>query len=170
MSWIECLASSGWIHRPIMLDHDDDAHFDRLFASRLPVEFAKASKTFALLASADETVWFLSALDYLRKNPISAFAWDEYQKICLDAAEDDEQEISEINKFWSRYTPLLLAVRSGYAYLAYDIESGCIVSGREPEFEHVERFADSFVSLAEDLCRYTKGQSCSLPWVDLMAT
>ncbi|OYD61061.1 hypothetical protein [Rhodococcus sp. OK302] len=108
--------------------------------------------SFARLSSADETVWFLSASDYVGADG-DVFAWNEFELISLDAAETAE-EASAVVRFWDRHLPILLSVRNGYSFLALvtaGAGAGSVVHGEEPEFEESVPFTASFGHLLETL-------------------
>ena len=69
---------------------------------------------YALLCRADESVWFLSAADYAGTAD-SAFAWDEFKHLSLDAALDDEDR-QGIHTFWDRHLPVLMSVAGDYEF------------------------------------------------------
>jgi hypothetical protein len=99
-----------------------------------------------LAASADDKAWLLSAGDYAGTSG-SAFAWNEWELIGLDAAADDEQWKREVMEFWDRHFPILMSVKSGYAFFAVDRERHAVVVGEEPEFEEVSPLAASVTEL-----------------------
>lgn len=102
---------------------------------------------YALLCRADESVWFLSAADYAGTAD-SAFAWDEFKHLSLDAALDDEDR-QGIHTFWDRHLPVLMSVAGDYEFLAIDQDTGAVVHGIEPEFEAVTVVADSWAGFCE---------------------
>jgi hypothetical protein len=65
----------------------------------------------------------------------SAFAWNEWERLSLKAAADDRALSSRIIRFWDDHFPLLMSVKSGYAYFAIEKTRLQIVRGEEPEFE-----------------------------------
>jgi hypothetical protein len=115
---------------------------------RLPdslVEFLSGLKQ---CADASKTTWFLCQSDYEGTSG-SAFRWDEWERLSLDAARGDAGYISEIRAFWDSHFPVLFSVHSGYAFHAVCTASGRfgqVVEGHEPEFEEVLPIADSFES------------------------
>ena len=84
---------------------------------RLPdslVEFLSGLKQ---CADGSQTTWFLCQCDYEGTSG-SAFRWDEWEHLSLDAARGDAGYISEIRAFWDSHFPFLFSVHSGYAYHA----------------------------------------------------
>jgi len=90
-----------------------------------------------------ETKWFLCADDFAPK-PENEFRWNEFEIICLDAAEDDAEWIASIQAFWDGHFPFFMSVDGDYEYYAFDLTDGSIVYGCEPEFEEVTLVAKSF--------------------------
>lgn len=97
------------------------------------------------VVSADETSWFLCCDDYNGTSE-SAFKWNEFENLSLEAAGDDSEWKEEIRQWWDKRLPIIISVREGYSFYAIDLEggNGRIVRGEEPEFEEAEVVADSF--------------------------
>jgi len=110
----------------------------------LPGEVIAFLKSFDLVLSADEKAWFTTC-KYLRGDIDSAFAWNQWEKLSLSSAEaDGDAEWKEsIRAFWDEHFPLLLSVKSGYAYIAIRKDL-TIVQGSEPEFEGTAPVANDF--------------------------
>jgi hypothetical protein len=93
-----------------------------------------------------QTAWFLCEADFDATGE-SAYRWNEWEQMSLEAAEGDGQLLSGVRAFWDRHFPFLLTVADGYGYCAVDTSpegNGRIVMGREPEFEEAEAVAESF--------------------------
>lgn len=103
--------------------------------------------SFSLLSNSDDTVWFLSRDDFTASTD-SAFAWNEFEQLGLEAAATDDEAVA-VSHFWKRHLPILLSVRGGYEYLAVR-DDGAVVHGTEPEFEEADVVCTQF----EDLLRY----------------
>jgi hypothetical protein len=116
-------------------------------APALPAAHRDFLDRYSLLCRADETAWFLSAADYAGMAD-SAFAWDEFKRLSLDAALDDEDR-QAISTFWDRHLPVLMSVAGDYEFLAIDQSTGAVVHGIEPEFEVVTVVADSWAGFCE---------------------
>jgi hypothetical protein len=140
------LRDAGWRFEASKSARDGDPSVLAAFSADVSVW----ANSFALLASADETTWFLAADDY-EEGSDNAFAWNEFEKVSLDASEDEEQVVA-VTEFWSRHLPVLLSVRDRYAYLAVRSD-GMIVCGEEPEFEDAEVVAGSLAELLSGLAR-----------------
>lgn len=69
-----------------------------------------------------------------REDTGDGFRWNEWEAMSLDAA-DTEAEMSAVKRYWSQHFPLVMAVKSGYAYFAVRAADGAIVHGVGPEFE-----------------------------------
>jgi hypothetical protein len=98
--------------------------------------------------SGDDKAWILSAPDYSGTSG-AAFAWNEWEVMSLATAGDDQKWRQQIHDFWEAHFPVLLSVKSGYAYFAIERSTDSIVAAEEPEFENPDRIASSF----EDLLR-----------------
>lgn len=98
---------------------------------------------FSSLSNQENSKWFLCAKDYIVTESENEFAWDEFRRISVENAYDEEQR-GEIEKFWKVHLPFLMSVAGGYSYWALELESGKIVSGFEPMFEEVTIEAKSF--------------------------
>lgn len=87
----------------------------------------------------------MSINDYCGSSDL-AFSWNEFEKISLNSAEGDDDWKQEIIKFLDRYLPVIISVRSGYAYYTIDTKSssGVVVYGFEPEFEEIEEVSNYF--------------------------
>ncbi|MCP4601337.1 MAG: SMI1/KNR4 family protein [Proteobacteria bacterium] len=113
-----------------------------------------------LLANPSETAWFLTGADFNGQSE-SAFAWDEFERLSVEAADGDPQLLSEIHEFWDGHIPLMLSVKTGYSYFALRVrgqDSGCVVHGFEPEFEDAAAESDSFEGFLSILAQATKGE------------
>jgi hypothetical protein len=95
---------------------------------------------------ADQKAWFLCEADYAGTSG-SAFRWDEWERMSLDAAEGNARLVAAVRAFWDAHLPFLLSVRDGYAYHAIRTAPegfGQVVAAREPEFEEASVVAGSF--------------------------
>ena len=112
---------------------------------KLPNNFIQYLKAYESIHNAADTAWFLMLEDYCGESD-SAFAWNEFQIQSLDSALD-EADKEKIRNFWNCKLPFFMSVKSGYAYAALDLSEssfGAVVIGQEPEYELVEKIADSF--------------------------
>ena len=119
----------------------------------VPADYAMFLERVATCVSPDETVWFLTSEEF-HGHAASAFKWNDFELQSLEAAAGDSPWMEEVQAFWSKHLPILISVKSGYAYLALKVDDGTIVHGREPEYEDVELVSDSFAAFCRTL---TKG-------------
>ncbi len=115
---------------------------------RLPDSLADFLSGLTQCANRSQTKWFLCQCDFEGRSD-SAFRWDEWEQLSLDAARGDASYISEIRSFWDSHFPFLLSVHSGYAFHAVCTSPdrfGQVVEGFEPAFEEVLTVAESFES------------------------
>lgn len=135
------------------------------FAARhrtLPEDYAEFLRRVASCVNADETVWFLCAADYNGESA-SAFAWDEFERMSLEAAEGDERAARDVREFWDRHVPFLLSVKADYAYLAFSVgggdDHGSIVVGHAPDTEAVTKVCDSFADFVRLHAAHLNGEA-----------
>lgn len=134
--------------------HISDAASGRL--ERAGGDVVDFAMSFNILASQQDDVWFVSFSSYMGVDETDGFAWNEFETESLKSARDENQA-DAIRIFWAIHLPFMVSVKSGYAYLAIVLEGhnkGCIVSGREPEYEEatvvassLEYFFDKFVAV-----------------------
>jgi hypothetical protein len=105
----------------------------------MPAEFRDFAEQVDVFSSGDDKTWLLTVTDFDNGN---AFAWNEWEKQSLEAAVDDVDWVRRIGSFWDEHLPVLMSVRSGYAYCALSKSNG-VVFGEEPEFEDVISVASS---------------------------
>lgn len=111
----------------------------------IPYEYFQFLSQINQCISSSEKSWFLCEGEYNGKSDI-AFKWNEFEILSLEAAENDTEWKSEIQKWWDRYFPIFMSVNNGYSFYAIDMKSekGTIVYGCEPEFEEVDIIAHNF--------------------------
>lgn len=112
----------------------------------IPKEYIKILETFEQCVSPNDKVWFLCEDDY--KNDASAYNWNEFELIGLEAAQadNDKEWEKEIERWWSKHFPFLISLNNGYSFYAIDLleDVGAIVYGMEPEFEETKKIAENF--------------------------
>src|SRR5688572_19191223 len=85
---LEDLKDKGWHVRsslsPVQLPDDVAQRYPVL-----PQDYREFLRQVEACISPDETVWFLCVSDF-RGTSESAFAWNEWERISLDAAEEDD--------------------------------------------------------------------------------
>ena len=105
----------------------------------LPAELSAFLTSFESLCSGDQTQWILAASGY-EVAPNSGFTWNEYERISLSGAANDDAWQEEIKVFWKAHLPIFMSVKGSYSYAAYccsGSNAGRYVCGHEPEFEEV---------------------------------
>lgn len=117
---------------------------------KIPHEYLEFLKNVEQCISANEKSWFICENEYNGNSDID-FKWNEFEILSLEAAEDDIEWKNQIKECWDKHLPILMSVNGGYSFYAIDItnEEGSIVSGCEPEFEEVEKVADSFLEFLD---------------------
>lgn len=130
----------------------------------LPEDFVEFLSGLGSCVSADETTWFLCRSDYEGRSD-SAFRWDEWEQMSIDAAEEDADDLAVVRGFWDEHLPFLLSVGDGYAYYAIRTASegfGRVVEGHEPMFEEAsvvaESFSEFFVQLIDGRATFGRDQ------------
>jgi len=100
--------------------------------------------------SPNEQTWFICEGEFNNSSD-SEFKWNEYELLSLEAAMDDEIWKSEITAWWDNYLPIVMSVDGGYSFYAIDLtnDQGAIVRGYEPEFEEVEKVANTLEGFFE---------------------
>lgn len=142
--FMDFLVSKGWL----LIAKDDSGDLERvaiadnITGAPIPTSYLEFLKKFKSLSNADESRWFISAEEF-SGNSDSAFSWDEFEKMSLDAAMTD-RDAEDVRTFWGRHLPIMMAVDGDYQYIALDRRSGAVVHGVEPDFESVSNLADSF--------------------------
>lgn len=107
---------------------------------------------FSHFESEDGTRWFLCGPDYRNTYSDTEFAWNEFEKMCLDNSLDLAHR-TELEQWWDWHLPIALSVYDDYTYWAIDLKEnvGSVVYGYEPEFEITEPVADNFEQFLIDL-------------------
>ncbi|MGE6229943.1 SMI1/KNR4 family protein [Paenibacillus chitinolyticus] len=98
----------------------------------------------------DEKTWFICEAEF-NSSSDTAFKWNEVELLSLEAAVNDDSWKSEITAWWDNYLPIVMSVDGGYSFYAIDLthDKGAIVRGYEPEFEEVDKVADSLEEFLE---------------------
>jgi hypothetical protein len=136
-SFVATLRSRGW--RYVSAEKSSSPWLPARYPL-VPSDLSEFLQSFSQLQNPDETRWFISADDF-RSEDARGFAWNEFERMSLGAAAGDIEWSNEIQSFWAVHVPIFMSVDGGYSYAAYCCvgeNTGCYVSGREPEFEEVE--------------------------------
>jgi hypothetical protein len=159
MNPIAELRRSGWAieerpAQPVQLPPEVSRRYPRL-----PTALVEFLSGVVSCVNPAETAWFLCEADF-HETDESAFRWNEWERMSLEASDGDDALRSDVLSFWNRHFPFFLSVAGGYSYYAIETSSenfGRIVKGREPEFEAAEVVAESFeqffVRLAKETVR-----------------
>ncbi|MGW0041220.1 hypothetical protein [Rhodococcus sp. NPDC003348] len=150
-AFIDRLVAAGWTFEP---PRDDNLSALAAVADvAIPAGHVEFFRQFSVLASGDDSRWFLSALDYAGLSD-SAFAWDEFRAIGLDAA-GTAADRAGVEAFWTEYLPILVSVAGDYEFLAISRTSGVVVHGAEPDFEDATVVASGLTALMEGVVQRT---------------
>lgn len=142
MTWAE---EQGW---EIKRKSGSQLHLDSGITSRyqgLPDEYLEFLKIVETCVAPDEQTWFICEAEF-NHSAETEFRWNEFEMLSVEAAAGDPAWESEITAWWDHHLPIVMSVGDGYSFYAIDLmtDSGAIVRGCEPEFEEVEKVADSF--------------------------
>jgi hypothetical protein len=127
----------------------------------VPSDLQRFTEAHVEICSADEKAWFVTEAEFAGR-AASAFAWDEFERLSRTAARGDEAILASVKAFWNVHFPLMLSVKSGYAYFALERASMKVVVGEEPEFEEASVIAESFDDF---LVMLTSGAEALAHWV-----
>ncbi|MDR6724481.1 hypothetical protein J2W91_002949 [Paenibacillus amylolyticus] len=138
--WAE---TNGWAIRS---ESSHDLNLDANVITRynhIPNEYLDFLRVVKQCVSPSEQTWFLCENEY-NLSTDTAFQWNEFELLSLEAAAGDDPWTSEIKTWWDHYLPIIISVHGGYSFYAMDLsnEIGAIVHGEEPEFEEVTKVAD----------------------------
>ena len=95
----------------------------------LPTDYIYFLRNMKACVNSAETVWMLCPDDFAPQGE-DGFAWNEFEKMSLDAAEGDNSWTAEIKSFWNEHLPICLSLKDGYPYHALCLGDGTIVTGR----------------------------------------
>ena len=115
----------------------------------LPDDVRKFLTSFEVVVSPSQAAWLITGAELAGKTD-SSFAWNQWELDSLAAANGDDEWQTSIRAFWDDHFPVLLSVKSGYAYVAVRKDL-TIIMGEEPEFEETDHLADTFSSFLEML-------------------
>jgi hypothetical protein len=113
------------------------------------------------VVSPDERAWFQSFPEF-NGTSTAKYAWNEWEIFSLQSASEskDPKWAQRITAFWDRHFPIIMSVKSDYAYIA--IEEGdmnCVI-GAVPDFEEAGVIACDF----GDLLRKVAANDHELQW------
>lgn len=142
---ISALHSAGWKYELSSQDVVVPSEVVERY-SWLPPSVLNWAVRFHSISSEDDKSWFLTPLDYAGQSDC-AYCWNEWEKMCLEEADGDDDWCREIAEFWDANFPIWMSVRDGYQYLAVAKSDLEIVRGASPEFEEVETIVGSIHGL-----------------------
>jgi hypothetical protein len=159
--FIKELLNFKWQFEPAKenLEVDLKNNIDGKF-SKVTNDFLLFINSFTLLANEDDNAWFIPLEDYLNKDEVEGFAWNEFEMESLEYAEDDSQ-VKVIKNFWNNHLPFFMSVKNGYTYIAVVLDGeskGSIVSGNEPEYENTTKIASSLNDFFDKYIKVLKGE------------
>jgi len=116
----------------------------------IPKEYVEFLSLVKQCVTPSEKTWFICE-DEFNNSSDHAFKWNEFELLSLEAAMDDDSWKSEITTWWDSYFPIVMSVEDGYSFYAIDLtnDKGAIVRGYEPEFEKVEKVANTLEEFLE---------------------
>lgn len=118
---------------------------------QIPGEVIDFITSITEMVAPDEKSWFLCWPDYAPATT-SAYQWNEWELQSLDSAAGDVRAQSEIRSFWNSHFPIMLSVKSGYAYFAVRMSDASIVVGEEPYYESPTVIAPKFFDFLQHVC------------------
>jgi hypothetical protein len=114
----------------------------------MPAGYRNLVEETGAACSADDKAWLLTVADFLGISD-SACVWNEWERQSLDAADSDEKWKGKIREFWDNHLPVLMSLKSGYAYFAIEKTTLHVVCGEEPEYEETLPIASSVAELLD---------------------
>jgi hypothetical protein len=111
----------------------------------LPTDVVTLQESSDAVVTPDAKAWFLTSVDLAGESD-SAFAWNKWELDSLAAAVNPHQQRS-IRDYWDKHYPIVMSVKSGYAYFALRRDDMTIVQGEEPEYEEANVIAHAFAGL-----------------------
>ena len=155
---VDILRKKDWViterssNDPILLNN----RFKKRYPS-IPAELTNfISRIYQM--SLNDTCWFICENDYNSLLTGDNFTWDFCEQLSLKSANElsDKNWVLEITNFWNCYLPVMISVKSGYAYISIGVcenNFGKIFYGIEPEFEEVLDVCDSLTEFLNILVR-----------------
>ena len=117
----------------------------------IPDDWLDFIQSFSICINGDNNLYFQLLEDYGNDADDSAFRWNEFELISLEAASGDEKWTADIKEFWDNYLPIVMSVGGDYHYYAIGIRTGEIFDGWAPEFEEPEIVAPNFTDFIEKI-------------------
>ena len=141
--------NNGW---NVTCENSDIKYLPNVLMERyiIPNAYKEFLKNIKICANSEDNIWFLCIDDYLKEEE-NTFRWNEFEKISLGVAEENEEMINGIKEYWDKHFPIIFNVRGEYEYYAINIENRKIVYGYEPMFEESKIVAKDFDELLEKI-------------------
>jgi hypothetical protein len=142
-NYLDTLRSAGWTAR---ITPNDSLSLPQTVLTRypaIPESYLDFLCRVGQCSNAADNAWFLTVEDFQRgEDDDTQFRWNEWERMSVEAANDDQELIREVVSFWDNHIPIAAAVHSDYAYLAIAVgaeELGTVVYGHGPMFEDSRR-------------------------------
>ena len=117
----------------------------------IPDDWTDFIQSFIICINGDNNLYFQLVEDYENDCDDSAFRWNEFELISLEAAKGDEKWTADVKEFWDNYLPIVMSVGGDYHYYAIGIKTGEIFDGWAPEFEEPEIVAPNFTDFIDKI-------------------
>jgi hypothetical protein len=154
------LQGAGWAVRlrssPLVIPEGMSPRYDWVPSDLR--EFIGSTET---ILSPDETSWVITG-GVLSGTSGLAYAWNEWELDSLEAANGDLEWQQRIRGFWDLHFPVIMSVKTGYAFIGIRAGDGSIVCGADPEFEETTVVASS---LSEFIRNLRTGDPQLSPWI-----
>ena len=144
---IKQLQAAGWTVAAAEQQRELPDDFEQRY-SWAPTDFTDFAVAVDVAVSANEKAWILTSIDF-RGESETAFEWNAWENLSLDAAGGDRAWQQRIRSFWDDHLPIVLSVKSGYAFFAIERTTLRVVVGEEPEFEETTPMCQSFTELVD---------------------
>jgi hypothetical protein len=142
------LSRRGWLVKPAVRQCTLPTSVSLRY-SWLPSEVVSFICQFESVVSPSDKAWLITCSELFNESD-SEFAWNQWEIDSLAAAEGDAVWRQSIRAFWDSHCPILMSVKSGYAYVAIRSDLRIVV-GEEPEFEETELLAETFGTFLKQL-------------------
>lgn len=128
----------------------------------LPKDVRSLLEEAEAIDSPDDKAWFNTSTSLAGESG-AAFLWNQWELDSLAAAVDTFPKLQPgIREFWDQHFPVMMSVKSGYAYFAIQKTDLAIVQGEELEYEEVTQVTKSF---SEFLAMLRTGDSRLSRWI-----
>ena len=108
----------------------------------IPEDYLEFVETTKSVIAPGDIAWLVTTRVFAGKAGV-AYAWNEWEQQSIEAADGHPSLKAGVHKFWDKHLPVLMSVKSGYAYFALDMDTFQVVCGEEPEYEEPSVLASS---------------------------